>query len=209
MNSTADSETQRVARALVRFNAHWLGFTFAVVGGAGLFAATLVLVVAGGDEVGPLLGQLAYFFPGYSVSVTGAFVGGLWAAVFGYGLGFALGRAYGRWMFEGATRELHRGPDDPEDLAPGFVLLQPFPFALVSGALLAVGLIVATNWLWFTTGEWSPNLFLLHNFMPGYQPTFTGSLIGGAWTFLYGAVAAGSFAWIYDTVVVMRFGKSA
>ena len=108
-----------------------------------------------------------------------------------------------------AARELRRLPGTEDEMAPGTLLLQPRPFALVTGALLSIGLFVATNWLWFTTGEWSPNLFLLHNYMPGYEPTFTGSLIGGAWTFLYGAIAAGSLAWIYDSVVKLRYGKSA
>jgi hypothetical protein len=198
----ASPELRDVERALVRFNAHWLGLTFAAVGGAGLFLATLVLVVVGGETVGPLLGQLGYFYPGYSVSFGGAFMGALWAGVTGYLLGGALGLTYGRWMLGGATAAASESEEG--DLTPGIVLLRAAPFALVTGALMAAGLMLATNWLWFTTGEWSPHLFLLHNYMPGYEPTFTGSLVGGVWTFLYGAIAAGTLAWIYDTVVKRR-----
>jgi hypothetical protein len=57
----------------------------AVCAGA-LFALTVVLVVKGappGMPVGPHLAALAVYFPGYSVSHAGAFVGAAYAAAGG------------------------------------------------------------------------------------------------------------------------------
>jgi hypothetical protein len=63
------------------------GLANGVVGGLSLLAATLVLVWKGGTHVGPHLGLLSQYLPGYRVSVTGALVG------LGYGMmgGFAGG----------------------------------------------------------------------------------------------------------------------
>ena len=59
----------------------------------GLFAVTLLLVVKGappGIPVGPHLGALAAYFPGYSVSMVGAWVGALYAALIGAALGLVV-----------------------------------------------------------------------------------------------------------------------
>jgi len=70
-----------VAAALVRLNAHVLGGVLALIAGAGLFAATLVLLAQGGPATGQMLVLLAHFFPGYAISFGGAVIGGLWAAL--------------------------------------------------------------------------------------------------------------------------------
>jgi hypothetical protein len=59
----------------------------------GLFALTLLLVVKGaaqGMPVGPHLGALAAYLPGYSVTVTGAFIGAAYAALIGGAWGLLL-----------------------------------------------------------------------------------------------------------------------
>lgn len=201
----SETNSKEAIHALVKFNAFWLGAIFAVLASVGLFIATVVLSITGGESIGPMLGQLHYFFPGYSVSFGGAFIGALWAAAFGFVIGEVLGRAYGPWLLQSASGE-SAASTNPDDPASGVMLLNPVPFALVTGALLAGGLILATNWLWFTTGEWSPHLFLLHNFLPGFKPNFLGSLIGGASLFAYGCAAAGGIAVIYDKVVRIRLG---
>jgi hypothetical protein len=200
---TSQTNSREAVRALVKFNAFWLGAVFAVPFSAGLFLATIVLVIKGGDSVDPMLGQLRYFFPGYSVSFSGAFIGALWAAVAGFVLGEVLGRAYGPWVLQSANAD---NEEDAADPMASIMLLSPLPFALVTGVLLAVGLILATNWLWLTTGEFSPHLYLLHKFLPGFKPTFLGSLAGGASLFVYGFLGAGSVAFIYDRVARMRAG---
>lgn len=64
-----------------------LGITLGIVVGLTLFLATLWLVIKGGEQVGPHLELLNQFFPGYTVSVRGSFVG----FVYGFGCGFVSG----------------------------------------------------------------------------------------------------------------------
>jgi hypothetical protein len=65
----------------------------AVVTGAALGAVTLFLVLKGappGVPVGPHLAQLAVFFPGYSVTLPGAFIGAAYGGLVGGALGLLL-----------------------------------------------------------------------------------------------------------------------
>lgn len=57
--------------------------------GAGLFAATSVILLRGGTPLGPHLQLLHWFFPGYTVSWTGS----LLAAAYGLACGYLLGQA--------------------------------------------------------------------------------------------------------------------
>ena len=49
-------EQRRVGMALVRLNERGWGIVFALLAGLGLFSATLMLVIRGGQTVGPHLG---------------------------------------------------------------------------------------------------------------------------------------------------------
>jgi hypothetical protein len=64
-----------------------LGLATGLVVGASLFAATAFLLLKGGILVGPHLGLLAQYIPGYSVTWTGSLVG--------FGGGFVAGFAVG------------------------------------------------------------------------------------------------------------------
>lgn len=63
------------------------GISIGLVSGIGLFLATIILVIKGGDDVGQHLGLLSAFFPGYDVTVLGGFIGFAYAFVAGYLLG--------------------------------------------------------------------------------------------------------------------------
>jgi hypothetical protein len=191
-----------MGRALVRFNAAVMGAVVGVVASVGLFVTTAVLLIRGGENPGPMLGQISYLFPGYAVTWGGAFVGALWAFLVGGALGVVLGLAYGPWLLRSATRALDAPPGEA---FPGVLLLRPLPFALVSAALLSAGLLVATNWL-MLRGHPSPHLALLTHYLPGYTTDFMGSLVGAFWVFLYGFIAAGLVALIYDRVAALRGG---
>jgi hypothetical protein len=67
-----------------------LGLSLGLVGGLGLFLATLILVLRGGPVVGPTLGLLGQYFPGYTVSAWGTGLG----FVYGFAAAFAAG-----WLF--------------------------------------------------------------------------------------------------------------
>ena len=86
-----DTELQH---ALLRLNARAWGIAFGLLLGGGLFIATVVLVMRGGENVGQHLGLLRVFFPGYSISYAGAIIGFIYAFVVGYAFGRLVGSAY-------------------------------------------------------------------------------------------------------------------
>jgi protoporphyrinogen oxidase len=83
---------EELARVFLRVDRVALGLSLGVLGGLGLFAATLALVLAGGPVVGPTLGLLGQYFPGYSVTWLGSLLG----LFYGFLSGFV-----GGWVFAG------------------------------------------------------------------------------------------------------------
>jgi protoporphyrinogen oxidase len=81
-----------LARVFLRIDRVALGLSVGVLGGLGLFAATLFLLLAGGPVIGPTLGLLGNYFPGYSVTWSGSLLG----LFYGFLSGFI-----GGWLFAG------------------------------------------------------------------------------------------------------------
>ena len=96
----SDDEWQAIGNAVARLRASVMAVTFGIAGAVLLFASTAWLVIqgptGGSEHVGPTLGLLANFFPGYSVTWSGAVVGLLYGALTGAGAGFALAVIYNR-----------------------------------------------------------------------------------------------------------------
>ena len=88
-----------VQESLLRLNARAWGISTGLLFGGGLFLATIFLVIRGGPMVGQHLSMLRVFFPGYSVTWLGAFIGFIYAFVLGYGLGRIIGSVYNRLAF--------------------------------------------------------------------------------------------------------------
>jgi hypothetical protein len=65
-----------------------LGMATGVVAGLMLLAATLALVLRGGPVVGPNLGLLGQYLPGYRVTLGGAFLGLAYGLVGGFAAGW-------------------------------------------------------------------------------------------------------------------------
>src|SRR5262245_46834099 len=78
---------QIVLRAFARLDPIALGLAIGVVAGASVFAATVILLIKGGDPIGPNLSLLNQYIPQYSVSWKGSVIG----AAGGFVIGFALG----------------------------------------------------------------------------------------------------------------------
>lgn len=93
------SNSSTVKASLMRLNARAWGISTGLLLGGGLFLATVFLVIRGGPMVGQHLSMLRVFFPGYSVTWIGAFVGFIYAFVLGYGLGRIIGSVYNRLAF--------------------------------------------------------------------------------------------------------------
>lgn len=88
------TELQAIRTTTVRLNARAWGIAVGLLFGVGLFIATNVLVLRGGDHVGAHLSLLSIYFPGYRVTALGSLVGFVYAFVVGYGLGRLVGAVY-------------------------------------------------------------------------------------------------------------------
>lgn len=76
---------------------------------------------------------------------------------------------------------------------------------LVIGALGALAIFVATNWLVLKGGDVvGPHMGLLGQFFYGYSVTFIGSLIGAAYAFVLGYLCGLLIGWIYNAVLLLR-----
>lgn len=95
-DTTPPTEYELLRQQIARLDASAYGFVTGVMAGLGLLAATLILVAKGGPAVGRTLGLLAHYFPGYSVTVGGAFIGFAYAFVSGYAAGYLVGFVYNR-----------------------------------------------------------------------------------------------------------------
>ncbi|HEM47329.1 MAG TPA: hypothetical protein ENO23_09840, partial [Alphaproteobacteria bacterium] len=83
---------QRIREVYARFDEVALGVALGTVGGLALLAGTVILLLKGGEEIGPNLSLLGNYFLGYQVSWPGAVVGFLEASLGGFGLGWLMAR---------------------------------------------------------------------------------------------------------------------
>jgi len=90
------STDPELGHAIAKLNARAWGITVGLLLGGGLFLATMILVVRGGPNPGPHLSLLRIYFPGYRVTMLGAFVGFMYAFVLGYALGRLIGTVYNK-----------------------------------------------------------------------------------------------------------------
>jgi NhaP-type Na+/H+ or K+/H+ antiporter len=89
-------EEKLLRHTVARANEQGWGITFGLLAGVGLFLATAILLIRGGENVGQHLALIGIYFPGYSVSWAGAFVGFVYAFVVGYALGRTVATVYNR-----------------------------------------------------------------------------------------------------------------
>ncbi|MGH7665497.1 MAG: hypothetical protein ACRENI_14590 [Gemmatimonadaceae bacterium] len=93
--STTNDQTMRAV--LMRIDGRAWGITMGLLLGGGLLAATNILVLKGGANVGAHLQLLAVYFPGYRVTFAGSLIGFIYAFVLGYALGRLIGIVYNRF----------------------------------------------------------------------------------------------------------------
>jgi hypothetical protein len=98
------SPNSEIPTVVARLNARAWGIAFGLLCGIGLYAATMVLVIRGGQQVGPHLSLLSIYFPGYSVTAVGAAIGFIYAFVLGYFFGRIVGMVYDRLIDVGESR---------------------------------------------------------------------------------------------------------
>jgi hypothetical protein len=78
-----------LGRVFLKLDRVAFALSMGTIGGFALFLATLILLVKGGDVVGPTLELLGQYLPGYSVTATGSVIGLLYGFVMGFGGGWA------------------------------------------------------------------------------------------------------------------------
>lgn len=94
MTDLTQDEEREVQRVMMQLNAQSWGVSFGLIFGLGLFVATIVLVMGDGPDRGQHLALLANYFPGYRVTIAGAFLGFIYAFVLGYAMGRLIGKVY-------------------------------------------------------------------------------------------------------------------
>lgn len=87
-------QTDEISRTLVRIKAGALALVCGLIGGVGLFVMTVWLLIQDGPQAGQHLQLLSNYFVGYTVTWPGAFVGLLYGAMTGGGVGWVIGRIY-------------------------------------------------------------------------------------------------------------------
>ena len=85
--------------AFARYDAVALGGAVGIVTALGLLLATAVLLMRGGEVVGPNLSLLGHYLRGFEASWRGAVTGAIEAGIVGFGLGFVLGKSI-NWLVE-------------------------------------------------------------------------------------------------------------
>ncbi len=81
-----------IRQAFARFDPVALGTALSVTLGVGLFLATAILLVKGGEPLGPNLALLSSYFLGYTVSWGGALLGLIEGGIGGFAFGYLLAR---------------------------------------------------------------------------------------------------------------------
>ncbi len=76
-----------IVQSLAKLDAVALGVSLGTLCGLGIFLATNVLVLKGGEEIGPTLELLNQYFIGYEVTPVGSLIG----LFYGFATGFLAG----------------------------------------------------------------------------------------------------------------------
>lgn len=82
----ADTD-ELIIQSLAKLDVIALGVSVGILFGLIIFLATNILILKGGDEIGPNLALLGQFFIGYEVTFIGSLSGFFWGFVTGYILG--------------------------------------------------------------------------------------------------------------------------
>jgi hypothetical protein len=196
----ADREPN-MANALARMNAISLGLSCALLAGASLGGATLVLVLQG-NEPSYHLGLLAQFFPGYTVTLEGVFVGALWAA----GVAFFSTTPVALLYYRNLLSKQSSGSASSTDqhLGQDIARLKKREFAMAVGLLAGAAMFIATALLIVNQDAGKPlgpHLKLFGLFLPGYKITWAGSALGFIYLTASGGAAALFVAGFYNRLV--------
>lgn len=196
----------KLLNAAIRFNAMMLGLTAGTLAAVVIYFATHASIVKWGSDSGSYLELLGIFFPGYSVTSGGAWVGAFWAFVYFGTCSWLSYRLYGRVL---GTRIadilLSTVPTENPVLKPSVLRLHGSSLGLALGAIAAVGLFSSTAWLVIRgTADESVHAALFSNYIPGYSVSILGGLWGALELFVLVFVGSLLLATTYNKIVEVR-----
>ncbi len=85
------NETDKlIAQSLAKLDGLALGISLGILFGLIIFFATNILIIKGGDIVGPNLVLLNQYFIGYEITFTGSLIGLIYGFVSGFVLGWLI-----------------------------------------------------------------------------------------------------------------------
>ena len=207
--SASDNMADLLRRG-IRLNTIILSAVVGIGCGFAIFLFTHLSILLTGDRAGMYLNLLGVFFPGYSATPGGAWLGLVWGFVFG-----AISGGFIYYFYARAVGSRFADMTAP-DATPEQLLEQPtlriagHAFGLVLGCLMALQLFLATLWLIVRgTADQSVHAALLINYFPGYTVTIPGGLLGAAYMFVVTYAFSRLLAWIYNFIVSMRSQKVA
>ena len=210
MNHDVDRVNLKLLKTAIRFNARILGLTAGTLAAVVIYIATQASIVKWGDDSGGYLGLLAIFFPGYSVSSIGAWVGAFWAFIYFGTCSWLSYRVYGKVL---GTRisALLLSPVSTANpvLKPSTLRLHGVSLGIAIGSIAGLCLFASTVWLVVrgTAGE-SVHAALFSNYIPGYSVSIMGGLWGAIELFGLVFLACLLLATVYNKVVKIRHKTS-
>lgn len=210
LQSTTPTQSPTINRSLlkaaIKLNTLLLAGMSGLLGGLLLFTITFLSLNKGMPYPGHYLNLLGVFLPGYNVSPTGAWIGLIWGAVIGAIIGALFYRIYARTIETQVQSYLQQDISD-KDLMASVMKIDANRLGLALGAIVAIGLVISTNWLVFRgTAHESINAALLSNYLPGYSVSTAGSFIGAIEIFVVVYLLCLFFGWVYNKIAALRGG---
>ena len=210
MNHDVDRVNLKLLKAAIRFNARILGLTAGTLAAAVIYVATQASMVKWGGDSGGYLGLLAIFFPGYSVSSTGAWIGAFWAFIYFGTCSWLSYRVYGKVLGTRISALLLTPVSAANPvLKPSTLRIHGVSLGVAIGSIAALSLFSSTAWLVVrgTAGE-SVHAALFSNYIPGYSVSIMGGLWGAIELFGLVFLSCLLLATVYNKVVKIRHKTS-
>lgn len=192
--------------AAIKLNLKLLGVVFGSVAGGTLFFVTLISHFKGG---GDFLNLLSVFFAGYSVSIAGAFIGFIWAFLYGGLFGSLLYYTYAKSLGTNIANVINDNQEANVFVKPQVLKLESHSIGLAVACSISLLLIISTNILVLRdTADESINAALMSFYLPGYTVSFSGSLLGGIELFFITYLAFRVFSFTYNKVSNYRHNET-
>lgn len=205
-NRKVNGVNLKLLNAAIRFNAMMLGLTGGTIAAVVVWFATHASIAKWGTESGNFLGLLAVFFPGYSVTPGGAWIGAFWAFLYAGLFSWLSYRLYGRVLGTRISEILLSStPTENPVLKPTIMRLHGTSLGFAIGAMAALGLFFSTAWLVIRgTADQSVHAALLANYIPGYTVSILGGVIGAVQLFAFVFIGCLLLAAVYNKIVELR-----